>query len=463
MVGTKLESLISKERACCHSHVTVELGLYRPEIQIEKGKCRLRLDARRVCRLFSIEQDCWTDWAGSMSQNRICANSEDHTNFSPDVQFSQASFPLPSVTVPYPEATEIVVGDTYYQTIPVILGLNLGQDNLTATYLGAQSIVNAFSTTVIKSAGITLGGIEIGNEADLYFGVRPGTYTSTEYVNEWKAFATNVTEAIRLSSSTAKSWGASFAGSSHSPSGFSPIFNKGILSSGPSSLISTWILEVLIYNTDPVAFISISQHHYSGSYSVLAAAIRSSPSQFTPDIIATHSRGLDYVLGETNSYACHALDYLLYVTQLGITLVFFHHGIGFKCNLIQPVTLTRSILDGTTLTTPLAPHIQPQYYAAIIAAEPLLTIDNPRISGYAFYESDVLARVMLINSQEYLSINATRTSIHISLNLTGLATIPSSVTVKRLFIPAYMGGQTYETSDARVLDIQDTEVVMLSF
>ncbi|KAH9481594.1 Beta-glucuronidase [Psilocybe cubensis] len=483
---------------------------------------------------FSIEQDRWTDWVGTTSRNqfffntldnlraltgeppqiRIGANSEDHTDFSENVQFSQATFPAISATVPYPEASSIIVGDGFYeaaQFLPpnthVIWGLNLGQNNVTAAFLEAKSLVKAFASSPIKDSGITLDAIEIGNEADLYSnnGLRSSTYTSTQYVKEWIQFATNVTAAaqLSLSSSSPKFWGAAFAGSSHSTSGFSPqaIFSEGILSSAPGALIST-----------------ISEHRYSGSFCsgsggllqdlMTKSTIRSNLTQFTPDISATHAKGLDYVLGETNSYSCHGapgvsntagaalwtLDYLLFATQIGISRVFFHEGIGFKYNLIQPLTLTRSTLDGSPLATPLPPHIQPQYYAAIIAGEAIgstgntraveLSINNARISGYAFYEEDTLARAILINSQAFFTTDKTnRTSTHVDLAISGSGA-PTEMTVKRLFVPhaddttgLTWGGQTYETSDARVsgslqvetasvsdgVDIQETEVVMLSF
>lgn len=101
---------------------------------------------------FSIEQDRWTDWAGTTSGNqfffnaldnlkilsgepphiRIGADSEDHTAFDANVQvctllfildailknvfqFSTAVFPAVTSTVPYPEATNITVGNGYYQ------------------------------------------------------------------------------------------------------------------------------------------------------------------------------------------------------------------------------------------------------------------------------------------------------------------------------------------------------------
>ncbi|KAF7975744.1 hypothetical protein HWV62_8733 [Athelia sp. TMB] len=238
------------------------------------------------------------------------------------------------------------------------------------------------------------------------------------------------------------------------------------------------------------------------------ATIRSNLSSFSPDIQATQQQGIQYVLGETNSYSCHgapgvsntagaalwAIDYILYAAQIGISRVHFHDGIGYKYNLIQPVTLTRSILDGSALATPLAPHIQPAYYAAIIAAEAIgqsgftqaseIQIDNDRVAGYAFYEGGLLVRAVLINSQAYLQgqINP-RGSVHVNLSIDG-SDPAQQFTVKRLSIGyaddtagVTWGGQTYETADAKVsgretlqtttvgagVDIQDTEVVLLNF
>lgn len=73
------------------------------------------------------------------------------------------------------------VADTH-----VIWGVNLGQNNLTAAFLEAKSLMEAFASPAIKNAGITLDAIEVGNEADLYLnnGARPKTYTSTQYVKE---------------------------------------------------------------------------------------------------------------------------------------------------------------------------------------------------------------------------------------------------------------------------------------
>jgi len=262
----------------------------------------------------------------------------------------------------------------------------------------------------------------------------------------------------------------------------------------------------------------MSQHRYSGSFCsgyggllqdlMTKSTIRSNLTVFSPDIAATHAQGLDYVLGETNSYACHGapgvrntagaaiwtLDYVLFAPQIGISQVFFHQGVGYKYSMIQPVTLTRSPLDGTTLATPLPAHIQPQYYGAIIAAEAIgrsgstrsieLSINDSRTSGYAFYEGNKLARVLLINSDAFLTTTtALRTGTQIALGITGSG-VPKKMTVKRLSIPfadstsgLTWGGQTYETSDGKVsgklrtttvdvsagVSIQQTEVVLLTF
>lgn len=79
------------------------------------------------------------------------------------------------------------------------------------------------------------------------------------------------------------------------------------------------------------------------------SSIRSNLSAFDPDITAVQQAGLDYILGETNSYSCHGapnvsnvagaalwgLDYALYASQIGISRLQFHQGIGFKYNFVS--------------------------------------------------------------------------------------------------------------------------------
>jgi Glycosyl hydrolase family 79 C-terminal beta domain len=175
--------------------------------------------------------------------------------------------------------------------------------------------------------------------------------------------------------------------------------------------------------------------------------------------------------------------------------------------------LTRSIRDGSKLPQPLAAHIQPAYYAAIIAAEAIgnsgntqiqeLTLNDPYLTGYAFYDGATLARAVFINLREYTGTGV-RTSAHVDLKFTPASSAPALMSVKRLAIKFVFlsfassecltsmmqlyrkatdvsgvtwGAQTYETKDARVsgslsvqnitvaqgFDVQETEVVLVHF
>lgn len=384
-------------------------------------------------------------------------------------------------------------------------GVNLGANNLTAAFLETQSIVKTFMSPVVKGLDIVLAFLEIGNEPDLYKnnGFRPSTYNSTQLVADWIRFAQNLTDVAKpLFDRGTRFLGGSLAGSSHSLSGFSPqaLFAQGLLTSEPGKLITTF-----------------SQHRYMGSFCqgvggltqelMSKVNLRGNLTQYAPDIAVVQQQGLDYIMGETNSFSCHgapgvsntagasiwALDYTLFAPTIGYRQMVFHEGIGFKYNLIQPATLTRSILDGSPLDEPIPPHIQPEYYAAIIVNEAIgncgatkiveLPIDHPRVSGYAFFEGDELARAVLINSQAYFrNGGVNRTTIHLDLEFGGRA--PKLMKVKRLAIGSAddtagltWGGQTYETPDGKVrgrihedlahpdngLDISDTEAVLLNF
>jgi hypothetical protein len=479
---------------------------------------------------ISLEQDRWPEWAGTASRNqffyntfdniraitgsppdvRIGANSEDHTNFDSSVQYSHAIFPAPTNISPYPEATNITVGDGFYelakylvQGTHVTYGVNFGQKNLTAAFLQAKSIVKAFSTPAVKAADIVLDFIEIGNEPDLYRnnGLRSSNYSVSDYIPEWIEFAKNVSAAAGITASShTKLLGGSFAGNGHA-AGFYPqaLFNGGLLNDPAGKLIST-----------------ISQHRYSGSFCTGSGAllqslmtkssIRGNTTAFAQDAKDTKAQGLRYILGETNSLSCHgapgvsntagaalwAIDYVLSAVKVGAEQVFFHDGIGFKYNLIQPVTLDRSITDSSPLPEPLPPHVQPQYYAAIILAEANgkvptqvseITVGNDQISAWGFYESGRLKRAVFIHLNAFLTTSTSRPVEHVNLSFAG-GTAPKMMTIKRLSIGhaddtsgVKWGGQTYETKDGRVsgglqlnntavssgFDLYASEAVLLTF
>ncbi|KAJ3753512.1 glycoside hydrolase family 79 protein [Lentinula raphanica] len=466
---------------------------------------------------FSIEQDRWTDWVGATVKNeffsnaitnlaeltgqpprfRIGADSEDHTDFQPGLNFSELVFPVPSAAIPYPEASSIVVGEAFYAAarnlVPgthVTWGVNLRSLNLTAAFLEAGAIAEAFNS-FSASSGLVLDAIEIGNEADIYTfnGGRPANFTIEEYVPQWTSFASNVSATVPITANTTtKFWGGAFADSDHSTTGFSPqgLFSNGILQTAPGMLIDT-----------------ISQHVYSGGGTdcgstdqciqdmITKAFIRGNLSQFIPDIAATKSHNLTYVLGETNSYFNHGsanvsnsagaalwvLDYAFFAATLGIERLYFHEGVGYKYNFIQPVTLNVSIDDATPLPEPLPPHIQPVYYGAIIVAEIIgntgglsvseLSVNSDTLSGYAFHSNTgQLIKLLFINSDGFFaSSGSNRPTVHLDFDFTGTGQpSPSRMTVKRLEIGhaddtsgLTWGGQTYETPDGLVSGVLSLE------
>jgi len=76
----------------------------------------------------------------------------------------------------------IIVSETQ-----IIWGVNFGQNNLTAAFLEASAIANAFTSTASRDAKITLEAIEIGNEADLYTrnGARNSSFNVQQYVTQY--------------------------------------------------------------------------------------------------------------------------------------------------------------------------------------------------------------------------------------------------------------------------------------
>ncbi|KAJ7212289.1 hypothetical protein GGX14DRAFT_622928 [Mycena pura] len=482
---------------------------------------------------LSIEQDAWTDWAGATEPNtflvnvldnlkqrtgeppwfRIGADSEDRTDFNPAVQFSQTVSSVPSVATPYPEAAHVIVGDGFYQVaehLPrgtrVVWGVNLLTQNMTAAVLEATSIKKAFDSPAMEAAGVTLEFVEIGNEPDLYAGKAGHTSSNwnlTAFVAQWTAFATNVSNIGAVGpGSRPKFFGPSFADVSHSATSFSPlgVFTAGILDSAPGSLLQTY-----------------SQHHYQsdagGAGEILTdivqkANVRSNLTQLSQDIALVRSHGLDYVLGETNSCFGHGavntsnvggiatwtLDYVMFAGGLGISRAFFHQGVGYKYNAIQPVTLTRSIIDGSPLSTPLPPHVQPAYHAALVAAEAIgtsgvttiveLDIDDDEVSGYAFYEHGGLKRAVLISHTMFFAGSGTPRGVkQIALQPAGGKSSKDDVDVKRLFIPSadatvglLWAGQSFDGPDGKAsgnvvvekasissVALSDTEIVLVLF
>jgi len=177
---------------------------------------------------------------------------------------------------------------------------------------------------------------------------------------------------------------------------------------------------------------------------------------FNGDIAAVKATGVPYIFGETNTYFNHGVpkisdaggaavwlaDYTLFGVTIGIGQMFFHEGVGYKYNLIQPVQLVRNVDDATTLNPPVPAHVQSSYYGALVVNEFLGTQTDrevveinfstePTISGFAMYTGGNLSRVVILNHDPFLSTQTgTRPSVSVSLSSLGT----KNVTLKKLAI-----------------------------
>lgn len=450
---------------------------------------------------FSIEQDRWPDWAGTDERNefthsalttlarltgrppkiRVGANTEDKTVWDPTVTINVDEFPPPNSVTPYPEATHVTVGNEYYalsKWLPagthMTWGVNLGLDNATNALNMANAILNAFLTPAVKLSGVVLDLIEIGNEPDLYSnnGLRPKGYNVNAYVPDWINISTPVAQAIQshplsrrseralsMRNVNARQGPVKIQACSFAGQGFTPteVFNLGLLDSTPGELVSV-----------------VSQHRYSaafcsgGDFPLVSfmnkAAVRGNLTLFEDDIAATVEQGLAYILGETGSIACHGapgvsntagaalwvVDYTLFAATIGIGELYYHEGIGFKYNFIQPIALNRSTVDGSPLDPPEPPHVQPSFYAALLVGSAVssnslsfpwtfahgtlmdpgssawasariveLAVPLDNVSGYAVYDAGILRRAVFVNLDAWLAsaeaAGAVRPVVHLDL------------------------------------------------
>ncbi|TFY67602.1 hypothetical protein EVJ58_g1519 [Rhodofomes roseus] len=481
---------------------------------------------------FSIEQDNWPEWSGIDERNeftynalttyanltgqppkiRVGADSEDHSVWSPTVTINEDVFPPSNTITPYPEATNITVGSEYYvlsKWLPsgthMVWGVNLGYNNVTNAVNMANAIIKAFDSQDVIDSGVVLERIEVGNEADLYGnnGLREkGNWTVEDYVPDWESIADPVVEAAEIygRNGPVTLQGAAFASQAFTPR---EIFALGILNSTSGQTIST-----------------ISQHQYSaafcngGAFGLISfmnkTTVRGNLTIFEADITASHENGLAYVLGETNSIACHGapgvsntagaalwvIDYALFASTIGIEELYFHEGIGYKYNFLQPVTLNYSTINGSALDPPAPPHIQPAYYGGLVidtfignsgaASIVELTVNDPDTAGYAAFENGQLTRAVFVNLNAWVADSTgTRPVVHIGLDFVNGTTSASTATGRRLVINyaddtqnLTWAGQSYEETanvsptgqlDLETIDLSDgfdlraTEAILLTF
>jgi len=232
--------------------------------------------------------------------------------------------------------------------------------------------------------------------------------------------------------------------------------------------------------------------------------IRSNLTEFEGDIAAVQQTGIPYIFGESNTYFNHGVpdisdaggaaiwiaDYTLFAATIGIGQMFFHEGIGYKYNLIQPVTLTVNVDNGTPLNPAQPAHVQAPYYGGLVINEFLGTSPNRQIvelnfsseatlSGFALYSNGNLQRAVLINHDPLLSSQGgTRPSLSVSLSSLGT----KNVTLKTLVVPfadvqtgLTWGGQSFDNavasgtlhttsqSTSQPIVVSSTSIVLVQF
>jgi hypothetical protein len=164
------------------------------------------------------------------------------------------------------------------------------------------------------------------------------------------------------------------------------------------------------------------------------------------------SKGLPYVIGETNSIACQGLagvsdvfgaavwsvDYALYAASLNVSHIFWHMGTGYRYAAWQATQ------NGTTTPGP-----RPLYYGNLMVAAALgdgnsqvvPIVNTTSLAGYAIYSSKSrtasLRSIVLVNMEVFNSTStpaASRPSTEFTLP-SDLCGKHSKVSVQRLTAP----------------------------
>jgi len=169
------------------------------------------------------------------------------------------------------------------------------------------------------------------------------------------------------------------------------------------------------------------------------------------------------LLGVSNTAgaALWALDYSLFATQVGISRLPFHQGVGYKYNFVS-VAIQRDILTLCRASIDLArdsrllylewlsDHSTSSPYTTTIlrgdhcrGSDRLdwfrkdfeINVNATDISGYAVFEDGRLARAVFVNMVAYLPGGGVRDATHIDINLSSTGVATQKMEVKRLSIP----------------------------
>ncbi|KAK7438142.1 hypothetical protein Landi51_11795 [Colletotrichum acutatum] len=408
---------------------------------------------------FSIEMDRWPDWAGQkvgkpneyfnqllsnlgertghMPFLRVGANSQDRATLDLSLEVMNKTFPEPTETVPNPEADHIYIGRDFYALsgnlpagTPFMWGLNLKSLDQTETVAQARLLAQTFQGDRANlTKDVRLVNVELGNEPDFYGLTRTGRngpygveWDVANYTNTWTQYAQAVSKEIEFGRSSSD-------GPTLSPGAFTGFNAPEWTPAGPLQL--GILSDPMIRN----ATTQFSEHAYSGGFDPRRVV---NPGDLMNKLYVRSNMTAKMAgiqAAETNSYANHgqpglsntvesalwAVDWLLLGASFGIQRLHFHHGVGFRYNLIQP---TSDSDDGLNITRP---HILPSYHAFLIVNEAIgksdeayvaeIPTSNSTLTAYGIWEQDRLARIVALNTQVHLGGQEKPT---ISVSLKGL-------------------------------------------
>ncbi len=267
----------------------------------------------------------------------------------------------------------------------VLWSLNLGNGNPTSDADEAAY--------VYQTASDVVAGLEIGNEPDLYHsnGLRPSTYTESQYLTEWQTYA----NAIQSETPSALLTGPAAAGSITT---WTSTFAQ---QEGPRIVLLTQHLY-------PLAPTSVNPNASNAATipNLLSSTIRTTEDTDGSELQQIASgQSLPWRMSETNSCydggqsgvsdvfasALWAVDYMFTLANRGSTGVNFHGG--------GTGTYTPIAVSGSTVTA------RPLYYALLMfraaARGRLVPLDvaanGANVTAYSALDSDGTLRVMVID------------------------------------------------------------------
>ncbi|PQE19985.1 beta-glucuronidase protein [Rutstroemia sp. NJR-2017a BVV2] len=416
---------------------------------------------------YSIELSSMVDFAGNLSHpnklsHQLLQNLADASGAHPLIRaggttanraiwvpnqtaaiiatFSPSSPDQPSALTIGPKFMESF--HTFPSGTKYIFGLNFGdgEAGLNQTLLEAAGPV--------ASLGDSLYAFEIGNEVDGWPGSsrRPANWTVQAYVTQFLQYATAIDTSVLRSPRNQSLQPLYQAGAFEAPRGVS----------NPNHTL--WNAESILYDgiarTGVVK--TIAEHDYMGSACAGAAPVTLQKNlldhshmtslMWYHDYLSNYSvaHGVPYVLGETNSISCQgaplisnvfasalwSIDYVLYVSTLHISRLYFHQGTNYRYSAWQPLTTNTSIAE-----------VRPLYYGNLFVAAALaggekqvaVLVNETAFTAYGIYGSDGLSGLAVVNLRMWNSTQEAGKRPYTAVKVPG--GVGGNATVRRLTAP----------------------------